>query len=190
MFKTIYLTGFIILLIIRLFYRWRARATQIVESRKTTSLILLDSLAIVGVILIPLIYIFTPLLNFADYQLPSWVGWTGAVVFALALLLLWRSHADLGRNWSQTLELRREHQLISSGVYKYVRHPMYAALWLVGIACALLLHNWIAGWSNLASFIPLYFCRVPREEQMMLDQFGEVYQAYMNRTGRVIPRLN
>ena len=66
---------------------------------------------------------------------------------------------------------------------------MYAFGWLLGIAQTLLLQNWIAGPSGLVSFALLYFLRVPREEQMMLDQFGDEYQAYMKRTGRVIPRL-
>ncbi|MCQ3975173.1 MAG: isoprenylcysteine carboxylmethyltransferase family protein [Anaerolineae bacterium] len=179
-----------IIFILRLIYRWRTGTRQIVESRNTTLEILLRFLAFVGVLVIPLIYVFTPLLDFADYQLPSWAGWTGTLVFAIALWLLWRSHADLGRNWSDTLEVRQGHQLITSGVYKYVRHPMYAAFWLWGVAQALLLPNWIAGWSHLLTFSALYFWRVPDEEQMMLDQFGEAYQAYMNRTGRIIPRLN
>lgn len=187
-FKTIYFIGFTILLIIRLIYRWRNRNEQSVESHITTLEIALLFLDTVGVVIIPLIYVFTPWLNFADYQLPSWVGWTGAIALALALLLLWRSHADLGRNWFQSLELRKGHQFISEGVYKYIRHPMYAAIWLIGIAQALLLHNWIAGWSTLASFGLLYFLRVPREERMMLDQFGEEYRAYMRNTGRIIPR--
>ena len=66
---------------------------------------------------------------------------------------------------------------------------MYASEWLWGIAQALLLQNWVAGWAGLALFTPLYVLRVPREERMMLDQFGEEYRAYMDRTGRVVPRI-
>ena len=62
-------------------------------------------------------------------------------------------------------------------------------MWLRGVAQALLLQNWIAGWAGLVSFLPLYLLRVPREERMMLDKFGETYRAYMGRTGRVFPRL-
>lgn len=174
--------------IFRLFYRWRSKTNQIVDSRKTALEILLLFLAFVGMLVTPLIYVFTPLLSFADYQLPSWMGWAGVMVLVVAFWLFWRSHADLGRNWSYTLELRKGHQLITSGVYKYIRHPMYAAIWMWGVAQVLLLHNWIAGWSHLLSFSLLYFLRVPREEQMMLNQFGEEYQSYMNRTGRIIPR--
>ncbi|HEY8436636.1 MAG: protein-S-isoprenylcysteine O-methyltransferase [Planifilum sp.] len=188
MFKIIYFTGLIIMFIFRLFYRWRSKTNQIVDSRKTALEILLLFLAFVGMLVTPLIYVFTPLLSFADYQLPSWMGWAGVMVLVVAFWLFWRSHADLGRNWSYTLELRKGHQLITSGVYKYIRHPMYAAIWMWGVAQVLLLHNWIAGWSHLLSFSLLYFLRVPREEQMMLNQFGEEYQSYMNRTGRIIPR--
>lgn len=187
MFKTFYFMGLIIMFIIRLLYRWRNKTNQIVDSRETTLEILILSLVFFGMLVIPLIYVFTPLLSFANYQLPPWAGWTGVVVFTVALWLFWRSHADLGRNWSYTLELRKGHQLITSGVYKYVRHPMYAAIWIWGVAQVLLLHNWIAGWTHLVSFIPMYFLHVPREEQMMLDQFGEEYQSYMNGTGRIIP---
>jgi len=66
---------------------------------------------------------------------------------------------------------------------------MYASEWLWGIAQALLLQNWVAGWAGLALFAPLYVLRVPREERMMLDRFGEEYRAYMDRTGRVVPRI-
>ena len=65
---------------------------------------------------------------------------------------------------------------------------MYAALWLWGVAQALLIHNWIAGFSQLVSFAVLYFLRVPREKRMMLDRFGAEYPAYIGRTGRVLPR--
>jgi protein-S-isoprenylcysteine O-methyltransferase Ste14 len=188
MFKIIYFTGLIIMSIIRAPFSRQTKTNQIVDSRKTTLEIFLLSLMSVGTLVIPLIYVFTPLLSFADYQLPSWVGWIGVAVSVVALWLFWCSHTDLGRNWSHTLELRKGHQLITSGVYKYVRHPMYAATLMWGVTQVLILHNWIAGCSPLLSFMLMYFLRVPREEQMMLDQFGQEYQSYMNRTGRIIPR--
>jgi len=67
---------------------------------------------------------------------------------------------------------------------------MYAAFWLWGIAQVLLLHNWIHGLSYLVSFVPMYFLRIRQEEQMMMDMFGEQYQDYMTRTGRVIPKFS
>jgi protein-S-isoprenylcysteine O-methyltransferase Ste14 len=66
---------------------------------------------------------------------------------------------------------------------------MYASEWVWGIAQALLLQNWIAGWAGLALFMPLHVARVPREEQMMVERFGEAYREYINRTGGIVPRL-
>ena len=147
----------------------------------------------VGMFFIPLVYTFTSQLDEADYPLPrearESAGGVGIIILAMAVWLFWRSHADLGRNWSPSLELREGHELVTEGVYRSVRHPMYASMWLWGVAQALLLQNWIAGWVSLVMFMPLYLLRVPREERMMLDEFGEEYRAYMDRTGRVIPRL-
>jgi len=139
--------------------------------------------------LVAILYVLTPWFDFADYRLPVWSGPVGIGVFAAALLLLWRSHADLGRNWSVTLQIREGHSLVTRGVYRYVRHPMYAAHWLWGIGQALLLQNWIAGPPVLVVFLALCLLRIPREEGMMLDHFGQEYRRYMARTGRFIPRL-
>ena len=139
--------------------------------------------------LLPLIYLVTPWLAFADYRLPDWAGWGGAVGFAVAVWLLWRSHADLGRGWTMTPELREEHALVTDGVYRTMRHPMYSAHFLWALIQPLLLQNWLAGFGFLVSQALLYVYRVPREEQMMLDAFGEAYRSYMGRTGRIIPRF-
>ena len=96
---------------------------------------------------------------------------------------------DLGQNWSPTLQIREGHSLITNGLYRYIRHPMYASQWLWVIAQPLLLHNWIAGVGGVLAFLPLYFVRVPQEEQMMIEQFGEAYRAYRQRTGQILPRL-
>lgn len=189
-FKIIYGIGWAFIAIIRIPARWRARSNQLEVDHKDAREKSLLALVSFGMGALPLVYIFTPWLNFANYRLRSWAGWTGATSFAAGLWLLWRGHTDLGRNFSDSLQLWEGHQLITSGIYKHIRHPIYAFGWLLGIAQALLLQNWIAGLSGLVSFAPLYFLRVPREEQMMLDEFGEAYRAYMGRTGRVIPRLN
>jgi protein-S-isoprenylcysteine O-methyltransferase Ste14 len=150
--------------------------------------IILLSAAGIAMIL-PFIFIFTPLLNFADYRLPAWLGWIGTAVFAMALLFLWRSHADLGRNWSAILRISPEHTLVTEGVYRHIRHPMYTAHLLWAIGQGLLLENWLAGWAFLVVFVPLYLIRAPKEERMMLEQFDERYRQYITRTGGIIPRF-
>lgn len=141
-----------------------------------------------GTLLLPLLYLFTPWLSFADYTLPPALPWLGAVMMAVSLWLFWRSHADLGQNWSVSLELRDRHELVSSGIYRSIRHPMYASIWLWALAQGMLLHNWLAGWSVVPAFAAMYFLRVPREEALMCEQFGDQYRDYMRRTGRLWPR--
>ena len=187
--ETIFLICFLIALAIRIYYARLVKSSSVNDDRKTFGEIVLLILTILGMFVLPLVGIFTPWLKFAAYELPSWTGWLGTIFFGIAIWLFWRAHIDLGLNWSASLEIRENHSLIENGVYKYIRHPMYAAFWLWGIAQILLLHNWIYGLSYIISFIPMYYLRVRQEENMMIDTFGEQYQNYMVRTGRVIPKL-
>lgn len=143
----------------------------------------------IGVLFLPVLYLFTPLLSFADYKLPAIVPWFGVTVMVISLWLFWRSHADLGKNWSVSLELREDHQIVRDGVYRHVRHPMYSSIWLWSIAQGMMLQNWLAGWSTLIAFIAMYFLRMPREERMMCEKFGDQYRQYMQQTGRLFPRF-
>jgi protein-S-isoprenylcysteine O-methyltransferase Ste14 len=106
----------------------------------------------------------------------------------VALWLFWRAHVDLGLNWSITLEIRKKHELITNGVYRRIRHPMYSAIFLFAVAQGLLLQNWLAGWGGFVTFGLLYLIRAPREEMMMEEVFGKSYRDYAGRTGRLWPR--
>lgn len=188
-FKDFWLIGFVVGSVIRGIYKRRERERPRAVIRQPgldTTLLVLASL---GLFFLPIIYLFSSLLNFADYNLPLWTGLLGILVFIAALCLLWRSHVDLGRNFSIVLEIKEKNSLITHGVFRYIRHPMYAAHLLWGIAQALLLHNWIVGYSMLFFFLPLYWQRVHREERMMLDHFGDEYGKYMKRTGRLVPKF-
>jgi protein-S-isoprenylcysteine O-methyltransferase Ste14 len=185
-----FLIGFVAYTAIRGVFAHRTRANERVLSRGDRLDHTLLMLVIGGSMLLPVIYLFTRWLRFADYRLPAFAPWCGAAVMLAALWLFWRAHADLGRNWSATLEVRKGHQLIRRGVYRRVRHPMYASIFLFCLAQGLLLENWLAGWFALASFALLYLVRAPREERMMCEFFGEEYRDYMRRTGRLFPRVS
>lgn len=139
---------------------------------------------------IPLLYVFTPVLSFADYFIAAPVGVVGVIILGLGDWLFWKSHKDLGRNWSPTLDLREEHTLVTTGIYARIRHPMYTSLWLLVLSQALILPNYIAGFSGLLAFGALYFHRIENEERMMLEEFGDVYAQYIRRTGRLFPKLS
>lgn len=143
----------------------------------------------IGMLLVPIVYASSDWLDFADYTLPVWAGWLGVLLIAGAVFVFWRAHADLGLNWSPTLEIREKHELITRGIYSIIRHPMYASQWLWVIAQPLLLQNWVAGFLNLLIFIPFYLLRTRAEEQMMLETFGNQYIVYMQNVGSVLPKF-
>lgn len=185
----VFLVGFVVYAGIRHHFEQRTKSNEKVLRRFDALEKALLLIVFVGNLLLPALYLFTPLLSFADYRLPAFAPWCGSAIMLASLWLFWRSHADLGLNWSISLEMRKGHQLVRHGVYRAIRHPMYASILLWGIAQALLLQNWIAGPSALVTFVPLYVCRTPREERMMSEAFGEEYRDYMRQTGRVFPRL-
>lgn len=187
--KLAFITGFVIFVSIGGFYKRCTVGNEIVTRRMDGVELALLVILMPGALLLPLFYLFSPWLVFADYRLPPVVSIAGGLLMLAALSLFWRSHADLGQNFSQTLEMRKGHDLIAHGVYYSIRHPMYASLWLWFLAQGLPLHNWLAGWYGLVAFGIMYFVRVPREEAMMREFFGEEYLNYMRRTGRVFPRL-
>lgn len=159
---------------------------QRVSSQEKNLLILL----LTGMFIVPLIYSASNWLDFANYSLPTWAGWLGVVLIILALIVFWRAHADLKTNWSPSLEIREKHELITHGIYGYIRHPMYASQWLWVIAQPLLLQNWLAGWLDLFVFILFYVLRVRAEEKLMIDAFGDQYRDYMKKVGGVFPKFN
>lgn len=138
---------------------------------------------------IPLIWILSPALAVADYPLRALPLGIGSLMLLLGLWLFHRSHADLGTNWSITLELRDRHELVTQGVYRWSRHPMYLALLIYSLGQALVLPNWLAGPSYAVAMLLLITLRVRPEECMMLEKFGKDYENYMTTTKRLIPGL-
>lgn len=187
--KTVFLVGMVVCVAIRVPHDKRSKETKIAESRKgVLEKTLLVLMAITGFIL-PLIFMMSPLLSFADYSLRPLPFWSGVACLGLSLWLFHRAHADLGTNWSATLELRENHRLVTSGTYKSIRHPMYTAIFLYVLAQALLLANWVAGPGCLVVFALMFVSRLHTEERMMLEKFGPQYEDYMLRTKRLIPRI-
>jgi len=187
-FKIVYFIEFLAITITRKYFTGKQRNRKLVKDKKTGLEIFYLVINGIGMI-IPLVYVFTSKLDFANYYLPEWVGWLGAVIFLDAIWLLYLSHRDLGRHWTATVGIREEHKLITTGIYKYIRHPMYAAHIVWAIAQILILHNWIAGYSFFITMLPFYFYRRRKEEEMLMEEFGEEYKEYKKRTGSLIPRF-
>jgi protein-S-isoprenylcysteine O-methyltransferase Ste14 len=184
--KAAVVLGTVLMVGIRAPHGQRSRSIPVAVSRKGRLETALLTLAWAG-FFVPLLWVATPVLAFADFPLRPAPFAAGVVLLALGLWLLHRSHADLGRSWSITLELREQHELVTHGIYRRVRHPMYLALLLYCLGQALVLPNWVAGPSYLVAFGLLFALRVGPEERMLLEQFGPQYAEYMARTKRLLP---
>jgi protein-S-isoprenylcysteine O-methyltransferase Ste14 len=137
-----------------------------------------------------LAYVFKPeWIHWASFALPAWFRWTAFAVWMVSMVMLWWIEVSLGKNFNTTLHLREEHELVTTGPYRYIRHPMYAAQiplifsWLPASA------NWLVGLPGLIGGLLVFTLRIPHEEKVMMERFGEAYHEYMQHTGRFLPRL-
>lgn len=186
--KAVVLAAGIAMIVIRAPHGNRCRQVKVERSFKGALEVMLLTLAWVG-FFVPIIWVVSPAFSFADYPLQPGPFIAGTACIIVGLWLLYRSHADLGTNWSITLEVRENHQLVTEGVYRSVRHPMYTAFFLYSIGQALVLPNWVAGPAYSLAFGVLFALRIGAEERMMIETFGDEYRAYIARTKRLVPGI-
>lgn len=188
-FEWFYLAGYCVATIIRVYYSKKYKPYNYQKKVEFTIDFLLLILVGIGM-LIPIIYLFTSWFAFANYNLPIWLSWIGVPAMIGFCWLLARSHQDLHKNWSPNIEILENQTLVTSGVYRFMRHPMYAAHILWGLAQILLLSNWFAGFSLFLPALILYWYRVPKEEALLKSHFGQAYEDYCEKTNRLIPKLS
>ncbi len=122
------------------------------------------------------------------FPLPAWLRGTGFVLGLFSVAFWTWTQVTLDTQWSAQLQLTKDHSLVTAGPYARVRHPLYSAMFGWGIALVLLTANWIFTAICVLMVFGLLW-RVPKEEQMMLEAFGDEYKTYMRHTGRFFPRL-
>jgi len=171
---------------IRVWYALRVTAT--IKKRYAQRDRLPQALAQLG-FLVPLLWVGSPVLDFADYPSNGGMLVVGTLCYAAGIWVCYRSHADLGQGLSPTLDIKSGHTLITAGIYRRIRHPMYLGFLVFTLGQALVVSNFVAGFSGLFGMLLLLALRVHREEQMMLDEFGDEYAAYCERTSRLLPGI-
>ena len=158
---------------------------------RTDGFSVLEGFILLGLIIFGLliphgVFWFYPEFNL---ELPEYTYQISTALMIISVLLLLRTFKDLGKQYSPTLLIFEYHGLITSGIYKYVRHPMYLTALLLLIAQSLALPNRIGIGSNGIAFGILLFLRIPAEEKLLIQEFDMEYKKYMERTAKIIPWL-
>lgn len=130
-----------------------------------------------------------PLMAWSTVDLPLWLRLMSLPLGLLVIAGMSWVHSSLSKQFSRGLEIREDHILVTTGPYRWVRHPMYTIVTLLFVAIFLLTANWFIGLGGMAMSLAVILSRTPREEDMLIETFGDAYSEYMQRTPRYIPRL-
>ncbi len=128
------------------------------------------------------------LISWSYFILPLEIRVLGVILSVVSILCVLWVHRTLAGSFSATLEVYEDHQLITSGPFTRVRHPLYSAHTLFNAGMVLISANWIL-FLFLIIGIPFTYWRLSKEEAMLTEQFGDQYREYIKRTGRLFPKL-
>ena len=190
LFRVILLAGFVIFMPIGIYHRLRSRTGEKLD-RRQEGLFILVTLRLIGIaaMLGLIAYLIDPAwMAWAAVPLPVWLRWTGVGLALIAGLLLVWMFRTLGRNLTDTVVTRREHTLVTTGPYRWVRHPLYTSAALLVVANSLATANWFYLATGFVVIL-LLVIRTRKEEENLIARFGDDYRKYMQRTGRFLPRL-
>ncbi len=187
--KIIFFVLLMLFTLIRIIFAVKSKQSKVIQSQNLLEEKIKAFTVSLGTFFLPLVYIFTPWLDSFEMNFPLWARYTGFAILFLSLLFFLYVHSVLDKNWSPVLQIKENHELITSGPYKYIRHPMYTQIWMWVAGQFLLVSNWIVGLAGIITWSLLYFTRVNKEENMMIEQFGDKYREYIQTTGKLFPRF-
>lgn len=186
--KTIVTIAYVFLFALNFAIKVQSWTVPVAKSRIGLLEIMVLIIAVPGFV-VPIVWLATSHLAFADYYVQLLPLTAGGLCYALGLWLLSRVAWKIGKFWSPTLQLKENHQLVTKGIYRRIRHPMYLSLLIFSTGNTLALPNYIAGPAMLVAMLVVIAFRVGLEERMLLEEFGEEYEAYRKRSHRLIPGL-
>ena len=178
--------------IVRGYYQKKMRAPGLKESLPRITLDTVLAFVFLGLVseLVLAVYILIPRwIEWAAIDLPNWLRIAGVLLGLAGLPFFVWAHRALGRNFSAVLRIKEDHQLVTDGPYRWIRHPIYTFGILLGIANFLVSANWFVGAGTLGSAAIVFSYRIPIEEAGLIEKLGESYRAYMKHTGRLLPKL-
>ena len=189
-FRVVLIVGFLLLLPIAGYYRLKSQATGEKLDRRQEGPFILFTLRPIGLVTMlgVIAYMINPSwMAWSSVNLPDWLRWIGVGIGVVAGgLLIWTFHS-LGRNLTDTVVTRREHSLVTSGPYSWIRHPFYDSMAPCILANSLVTANLFLFLTGGLAFV-LIIVRTRKEEEKLMARFGDAYGAYMGRTGRFLHR--
>jgi protein-S-isoprenylcysteine O-methyltransferase Ste14 len=188
-FRLILILGLGAVLPLGVYHRVRAATGERLD-RRQEGLVLLLSIRLLGLVAMAglLTFLIDPAwMAWSSVPLPVWLRWAGVGLGVLPACLLAWTFRSLGKNLTDTVVTRKDHTLVTTGPYRWVRHPFYVAGALAVLATSLVTANWFLFVTG-SLVIVLLAIRTRKEEERLVERFGEAYRAYMRRTGRFFPR--
>ena len=182
---------FVVVMMIALPFRIKSQSTGEKLDRLQEGLFILIALRLAGAVLwfSALAFMINPAwMAWASLPFASWIRWAGVAIGAVTPFLLAWTLSTLGPNLTDTVVTRQAHTLVTRGPYRWVRHPFYDCMALFVLSLGLIAANWFMLAAGIAVFA-LLAARTRIEEEKLLARFGDSYRAYLERTGRFVPRL-
>jgi protein-S-isoprenylcysteine O-methyltransferase Ste14 len=137
----------------------------------------------------PLVYLVNPAwMAWSKFGLPEWIRWLGVGVGSLCVTGIYWLFTSIGSGITPVSATRKEHKLVTNGIYRWVRHPLYTIGSAFYISFGLISDNWSFVSMGVLAFIVMAV-RTPKEEANLIEKFGDEYREYMKRTGRFLPRF-
>ncbi len=190
-FRLILAIGMAAFLPVALYHRVRSQSSGETLDRRQEGLFILLTLRPLGLATMGglVAFVLNPAwMAWSSVPLPVALRWAGvAVGLPTVALGIW-TFRTIGRNITDTVVTRREHVLVTSGPYRFVRHPFYVTTALALVANSLTTANWFIALTGAAA-LALMVIRTTTEEAKLVERFGDDYRRYMARTGRFLPRL-
>jgi len=196
-FKLLFLALFILVIIVRAYFGKKQRSVgqsswsvdEDAVKREGRLSLLLRPISVLFMLALFALYFIEPLgSEWLHASLPWQLRLFGVFLSLSGILMLVLTHRALGIHWSTTLQFKESHSLIATGPYSLIRHPMYISLSIIFVGLAIVSSFWPL-WILTLLMIIFFFRIVKREEDMMIDEFGDEYVSYIEKTGRYLPRL-
>ena len=154
-----------------------------------TAMMTLIKLGGLALWLSPLVYLINPQwMAWSKIGLPEWMRWLGVGIGILCVLGIYWLFSSIGSGITPTSATRKQHTLVTSGPYRWVRHPLYTVGTFLFVSFGMMADNWFIAGLGILTFI-LMAIRTPKEEANLIEKFGDEYREYMKRTGRFFPKL-